>query len=308
MSIVALKRKSVIQYGSKRSGKPTDKNWIYPGPYGVPESLASDMFQRSAEAGPNAGFSLEGPYRNIGRVGSNNLFSRSATPFRGIYPKGNGGHGGRYPTSVSLNITPVLTGVTDQTQYVKPPVLSNRGMLARRFRWIANGSYPVNWVQPNYTGNQTDSASQGVYIQNKSAANDCHVDVNNSEKYEGHIVSCQASQQCQTPNAPIVFNNEMIATKGYKMYNIRKQPRLPIRRNVSAYAPYTKTLHEPQTSSQHTLHIQRKCVAPNEAQKPYPYAVSTGTGILQGGISVNPGNSCGTTAANTAANARIPKD
>ena len=300
MSLVAFKRKSVIRHGTNRSGKPTDKNWIYQGPYGRPGSLASDIFQRSAHAGANAGFSLEGVYRNKGRVGSNNLFSRSATPFRGVYPKGNGGTGGQYPTRVSLNIMPVITRVADQTQYVKPPVLSTRGMLARRFRWIANGSYPNNVVQPNYTGNLTDSASQGVYIQQKSAANDCQVDVNNTEKYEGHIISCQASQQCDMSSAVLPFNNEMVVTKGYKMWNIRKQPRQPIRRSVSAYAPYTKTLHEPQTSSQQTLRIQRKCANPTAAQKAYPHAVSTGTGILQGGISVNPGNSCGTTAATNA--------
>ena len=304
MSLVAFKRKSVIRHGTNRSGKPTDKNWIYQGPYGTPDSLASDMFVRSAHAGPNAGFSLVGPYRNIGRVGSNNLFSRSATPFRGVYPKGNGGTGGRYPTSVSLNIMPVITGVADQTQYVKPPVLSTRGMLARRFRWIANGSYPNNVVQPNYTGNLVDSASQGVYVHQKSAANDCQVDVNDSAKYVGHIVNCQASQQCQ-PDASFEFNNEMVVTKGYKMWNVRKQPRAPIRRSVSAYAPYTKTLHEPITSAQQTLRIQRKCANPTAAQKAYPHAVSTGTGILQGGIRVNPGNSCGTAAAN---NARLQVD
>jgi len=298
MSLVAFKRKSVIQYGTNRSGKPTNKNWIYQGPYGSANSLASNMFIQSVNAGLNAGFSIEGPYRNIGRVGSNNLFSKSATPFRGIYPKGNGGTCGQYPTSVSLNIMPVITGVADQTQYVKPSVLSNRGMLERRYRWIANGTYPNNVVQPNYTGNQTDSASQGVYIQQKSAGNDCYVDVNDAAKYDGYISTCQASQQCE-PDYGFVFNNEMLVTKGYKMWNIRKQPRRPIRRNISAYAPYTKTLHEPQTSSQHTLHIQRKCANPTAKQKAYPHAVSTGTGILQGGISVNPGNSCGTTSTRT---------
>lgn len=297
MSIVAFKKKSVIRYGTKRSGIPTTKNWIYPGPYGTPATVASNMFIHSADAGANAGFSLQGPYRNRGRVGSNNLFSRSATPFRGVYPKGNGGTNSQYPTSVSLNITPVLTGVTDQTQYVKPSVLSTYGMLARRYRWINNGSYPVNWVQPNYTGNQTDSASQGVYLSQKSAANDCHVDVNNSAKYEGHTITCQASQQCQVSQFVNTFSPEMIVTKGYKMWNVRKQPRPPIRRSVSAYAPYTKSLHVPQTSSQHTLHIQRKCANPRPDQKPFPYAVSSGTGILQGGIRVNPGNSCNTTAA-----------
>ena len=302
MSIVAFKKKSVIRHGSKRSGIPTNTNWVYPGPYGTHNTLASNIFQNSINAGANSGFSLQGPYRNKGRVGSNNLFSRSATPFRGVYPKGNGGFKGQYTTSVSLNITPVLTGVTDQTQYVKPSVLSTYGLLARKYRWIKNGSYPNSVVQPNYTGNLTDTASQGVYISQKSAANDCHIDVNNTAKYEGHVVTCGASEQCQ-PSISIsefqtnYYSPEMLVTKGYKMWNIRKQPRQPIRRSVSAYAPYTKSLYEPQSSSQHTLHIQQKCANPRPDQKPFPYAVSTGTGILQGGISVNPGNSCGTTTS-----------
>lgn len=304
MSLNTFKRKSVIKHGSRRSGKPTEQNWIYQGPYGLPTTLASKLYQESADAPkPNAGFSLEGSHRNIGRVGQNNLFSRSATPFRGVYPKGNGGYGGQYKTNVSLNITPVLTGVTEQAPYVKPPVLSNRGMLKRRYRWIDNGRYPNNWVQPNYTGNQVESASQGLYIHDKSASNDCYVGVNDTATYEGYIKTCQASEQCQSAaeyrKAAFFFTPEMVVTKGYKMWNVRKQPKPAITRSMSGYGTYTKTLDEPQTASQHTLHIQRKCTDPKPSQKPYPYAVSNGTGVLQGGIRVNPASSCGTTAAVT---------
>ena len=34
MSIVAFKKKSVIQYGSKRSGKPPGGYWLPQGPFG----------------------------------------------------------------------------------------------------------------------------------------------------------------------------------------------------------------------------------------------------------------------------------
>jgi len=185
---------------------------------------------------------------------------------------------------------------------IATPVLSYRGMIARRYRWINNGKYPNNWVQPNYTGNQTDSASQGVYLQKKSAANDCYVDVNNVAMYEDNIKTCAASEQCVSASdfkLINVFSPEMVVTKGYKMWNMRKQPKPSVARSMSAYGTYTKNLYEPQTSSQHTLHIQRKCAYPTPAQKPYPYATPSGTGILQGGIRVNPGNSCGTTAATT---------
>ena len=61
-------------------------------------------------------------------------------------------------------------------------------------------------------------------------------------------------------------------------------------------APYTKELRQPEDSSTRTLRIQRRCTDPFPYQKPFPYAVQTGTGILTGGISMtsvgNPG-SCG---------------
>jgi hypothetical protein len=43
------------------------------------------------------------------------------------------------------------------------------------------------------------------------------------------------------------------------------------------------------------LRIQRKCQNPVGFQKPFPYAVQTGTGILTGGINVNNvGSACNT--------------
>jgi hypothetical protein len=62
-------------------------------------------------------------------------------------------------------------------------------------------------------------------------------------------------------------------------------------------APYTKFTNNPLDSSTRTLQIQRKCQDPTGALKPFPYAVSTGTGIQSGGIgNVNVGNSCGTSS------------
>jgi hypothetical protein len=176
-------------------------------------------------------------------------FSQSYTPYRGAYPRGWGGIRGRYPSgpdNVVLNIQPVLSKVADSTSYVKPSVLSNRGMLARRFRWINSGQYPSYWVQPDYTGNQSDSASQGVYTHTKSAQSDCVVDTNDVAKYVGNI-KFGGSSGCETTPA-----------RGYT-FNIQQ-----------SNAPYTKFLHVPQTSSQHTLRIQRKCVRPLNYQKPYP--------------------------------------
>jgi len=296
MSLATFKKKSINSASSatKISGKLTNNYWIYQGPYGRKGNLPSTIFNASL-VGPdgivggnyynasNAGFSITGSYRNIGGVGQSMRFSKSATPYRGKYPKGWGGTRGRYPdgpNQVSLNITPVITGVAVQNAIVKPPVLSTKGMLERRFRWINSGQYPNYWVQPDYTGNQTDSASQGLYIHNKAAGNYCHYDVNNTETYVNYFVRCGATG-CQTTPA-----------RGYTM-NIQQ-----------ANAPYTKTLHQPKDASDYTLRIQRRCQDPVGFQKPFPYAVQTGTGVLKGGINVsNVANAC-----NTSNSVVIPPD
>ena len=38
--------------------------------------------------------------------------------------------------------------------------------------------------------------------------------------------------------------------------------------------PYTKELRQPETSSQHTLRIQRRCTDPFVYQRPFPYATN----------------------------------
>ena len=287
MSLATFKKKSInsVSSATKRSGKPTNEYWIYQGPYGRKGNLPSTIFNASL-VGPNgqvggnaynasnAGFSINGANRNIGSVGSDMKFSRSRTPFRGIYPKGWGGTNGRYPdgpNNVSLSVYPQTSGTQLQSAIVKPSVLSTKGMLARRFRWINAGQYPSNWVQPIYTGNQTDTASQGLYIQNKAAANYCWYDVNDSALYVNYQKTC-GSTGCQTTPA-----------RGYTM-NLQ-----------TANAAYTKTLHQPKDASDYTLRIQRKCQNPVGFQKPFPYAVQTGTGILTGGINVsNVGSACNT--------------
>lgn len=248
MSIVAFKKKSVIQYGSNRSGKPPGGYWLSQGPFGpnnVTESLSNSTY------GPK-GFSINGGRRNVGYIGKSYQMSKSGTPYRGLHPCwGSGGSCGTYKKSLPLfNVNEVIV-LGDQYQYIKPSVLSTRGMLRKKYKWAYNGQYPNNWVQPNYTGNQVDSASQGVYIQTIAAANDCINDVNNSAKYEGHRISCGPTL-CQTSTAKFKYND------------------------MASNAPYTKTLMQPLTSSQQTLRIQRKCANPIGALKPFPFAVNGG--------------------------------
>jgi len=286
MSLATFKKKSINSNSSatKISGKPTDNFWIYQGPYGRKGNLPSTIFLEAiqnlygGEGGYNqaynAGFSINGPHSFHDYIGHNMKFSKSGTPFRGQYPMGNGGTGGRYPSNpdtIVYNMPDVRAEIEGNDSYVRPSVLSNKGMLERRYRWINSGQYPNYWVQPIYTGNQTETSSQGLYLQSKSAANDCYYDVNNTQQYVDYFVRC-GSTGCQTTPA-----------RGYKM--VIQQ----------ANAPYTKTIHRPKDSSAYTLRIQQQCQNPTGPQKPFPYRVQTGTGVLRGGINVsNVASACNT--------------
>jgi hypothetical protein len=264
MSLATFKKKSINgqRSATKISGKPPGGIWLSQGPWG------KKKLQLSAN---NEGFSINGGHRNVGYVGKSYAMSKNGTPMHGQYPYGHGGIGGHYdqPTPV-YNVNRVYTLGT-QAYYIKPSTLSTKGMLEKKYRWINNGQYPNNWVQPNYTGNLTDTASQGNYIQTLAAANTCVIDVNNPEKYIGNVNKCGPTL-CKTSTAKFKFND------------------------MARNAPYTKFLNNSQDSSTQTLQIQRKCQNPAPHQKPFPYAKSAGTGIQGGGTgNVNVGNSCGTT-------------
>ena len=279
MSLATFKKKSINRYSSatKRSGKPPGGYWLPQGPFGLTNSLNSVLLADALTHYGPVGFSLQGGHRSIS-VGKDMKFSQQGTRFRGVHPMGNGGHGGQYyQAEPLLNAGPGIIMVKgNQQQFIKPSTLSTKGMIAKRFRWIASGQYPNNWVQPNYTGNQVDSASQGLYIQNLSAAADCVVDTNDVQKYVGNVKTC-GSMGCNSTPA-----------RGYTM-GLQQ-----------ANAAYTKFLHIPQDSSQRTLRIQRRCIDQKPEQKPFPYAVQTGTGILAGGITVTSvGSACNTSVIYT---------
>ena len=273
MSIVTLKRKSVIQYGSKRSGKPHVGYWLPQGPFGH----STKMLEQSIQNQEPAGFSLNGAHRNVGYIGKESKFSKNGTPFRGVHPMGSGGLFGTYATPEPIyNANRVIVEGT-QYQYVKPTVLTTYGMLEKKYKWRHSGQYPNNWVQPVNTGNLIDSTSQGKYIHDKTVENMCVSDINNPEKYEGYI-------KCNNLNSNKIFWKKCHKSISRSTYD-----------NIANNGQYTKQLYQPNPSSVHTLQIQRKCAYPTGAQKPFPFAVQTGTGILTGGTRVtNVGSSCGT--------------
>jgi hypothetical protein len=305
MSLTAFKRKSVINYGSRRSGIAPGGVWLSQGPFGT----AKTALQIAIDNPGLVGFSINGGHRNIGGVGKDMKMSKSGTPFRGNYPIGWGGGNGTFlegqgyggtlnsmggskyqsfkwvgPWGGVISNDPkwgaaqpllnaqVVNTMGTQYLYVKPSVLSQKGMLQKKIRWAYNGQYPNYWVQPNYTGNQTESASQWLYIQNKAAANTCNLKVNNVGDYENYFVGCGPTL-CTPGRSTAMFR-----------YN-----------DMAKNAPYTKKLYQPVSYSQYNTYITRGCNNPVGKQKPFPYAVSTGSSYAAAGTSITSfGTGCNT--------------
>lgn len=293
MSLTTFKRKSVINHGSKRSGLPPGGFWLPQGPFGHSTAVLKEAIQQYGASG----FSLNGGHRNVGGVGRDMKMSQSGTPFRGLYPVGFGGTHGTYPSATLVGsmtsdgiqstgavpnehsklapVMPVLNARQVDTRgtqylYVKPSVLSTYGMLDKKYRWARYGTYPNYWVQPNYTGNLTDNASQQVYIQKKASSNTCRLKVNDEATYVGNESKCGPTL-CKRSTAKFTYDNMV--------------------RN----APYTKTLYQPVSYTQYQLHLTRGCTNPVGHQKPFPFAVTTGTSLSASGTSIRSvASGCGT--------------
>jgi hypothetical protein len=281
MSLTAFKKKSVINYGSKRSGIQPGGVWLPQGPFGA----ATTALKESIKTYGQAGFSINGGRRNVGGIGRDMKMSKSGTPYRGTQPIGWGGTYGKYPSAILVGnstqkttgavansnmavVEPVLNSRIADTMgsqyiYIKPSTLSTKGMLEKKYRWINNGQYPNYWVQPNYTGNQTDTASQWLYIQNKAAANVCNLKVNNIGTYVDNI----------KPTGPTLCTPGT-STAGFK-YN-----------DMARNGPYTKTLYQPVSYAQYNLYVTRGCNNPIGPQKPFPFATVGGTSYSASGTSI----------------------
>jgi hypothetical protein len=266
MSLTAFKRKSVIEYGSKRSAKSPGGYWLPQGPFGA----GTKGLQIAIKNYGPVGFSLNGTHRNVGGVGKSYAMSKSGTPYRGIHAIGWGGHRGRYVRAEPLLNSQEVDTLGQQYLFVKQSVLSTKGMLEKKYRWAYTGKYPNYWVQPIYTGNQTDTKSQGLYVQNLASANTCNLKVNSVGLYEGHIVN-SGPTLCGTSTALFTYND------------------------MARNGPYTKILHQPVSYAQYNLYIARGCNNPQGPQKPFPYAVNTGSVYAAAGTSITSfGSACNT--------------
>lgn len=135
MSIATLKKKTGAVY-SKNHTTSRGPGLFWKGPYNNPNIYGKE------------GFSLNGPYRNVGYIGSESKFSKAFTPFKGVNPVGNGGTNGTYKTGhISYNVTPFVNIMGEQHKYNKSSVISTYGMLRERFKWAYSGEFPMDIIK-----------------------------------------------------------------------------------------------------------------------------------------------------------------
>jgi hypothetical protein len=182
--------------------------------------------------------------------------SKNGTPFYGQSAKGHGGHLGKYVQNNEVLNLPISRTITQgkQFEFIKQSVLSNKGMIEKKYKWINNGQYPNYWVQPVYsTGPQDQNSSQQVYIDNKAAASITVNDTNRPDLYVGHIIR----------GGPFGCEKTPARHKSFA--------------SISSNIGYSKTLGIPIISSQRTQQIQRKCAYPTGNLKPFPFASNGGS-------------------------------
>ena len=252
MSLATFKKKSVTLYGTNISGRPVYSYFIPKGPYGRPTSVPSVMLVQAYQHKAVSGFSLNGTHR------FSPIFTQSiGTPYKGQFAKGNGGTNGKYYNAPILNVnlfTAKAGGL--QNEYNKTSTGGTYALLRRKYKYLYSGQYPNYWVQPNYgSSNLSDNTSQGMYVQKLTATYSRYIDTNEEIKFIDYKNNCNQT----------VCNTKLL--------------------NNSNTLHYTKFLHVPQTSGQHTTRIQRKCVRPLNYQKPYPGP--TNGDACNGSIEVN---------------------
>ena len=185
MSSATLLKKTRAKFNV--SGRSSNAKMGLHGPYG-----------RGAFASKRGGgFSLNGPYRNRGRVGSNSLFSpiRSQNLVQVSTNKGNvsvrkgwGGLNGQYingtPNKYPVNTPPVPNTpcCDDVSKISKPTVLTTKGMLAYKNKWKKTstkyGNQPDqiqtiynNWVKEGTSNNYNMTRSSGQHTQKLAIIN-----------------------------------------------------------------------------------------------------------------------------------------
>ena len=224
MSIHTLKRKTVNRLNL--SGRSPEQTWMVQGPYG---NLTPSFVKASG------GFSLNGGFRNVGSVGPTNLGkSVTRTPFRGPEPMGHGTCCGTYKREIHNS----GSCSANNNNYIKPSVLSTKGMIDKRYKWFSsNMTNGKGWVvKPD--DNYPINSSQGLYIEQVKNESALH----KTSKLVDGIPTAESIGNC---------NNRSMNFIGTK--------KIPC-------ASYTKTVPVTITSGENIPYRQRNCLAQTGAQ------------------------------------------
>ena len=277
MSIVTMKRKtaaSVPRGGRPISGRHPGGLWVLKQP-----SCCSGADEEEEVAAGIEGFSLNGGQRNITNAQERKM-SSIRTPYKGVHAIGHGGSGGKYshgPDSTVMAITPANVSVNgNQHEIIKPSTLSTFGLLKHKYPQIYSGAtYPRLWVKPMYTGWQTNTSSQGVYLYKLARSRagcdgltTAAVDVANMTSGSINVLLSRADENGNGNG------NGASSTMKREFGTATECP-------VGFYA---KKLHKPDDYSTYLQQRNRACLFPTTPV--FPPAVQSGTGILRGGITV----------------------
>jgi hypothetical protein len=140
-------------------------------------------------------FSINGTARNQGYIGQTSL-SRTFihTPYKGPTAKGNGGCCGKYDSSTDIPASEICC-LEDNT-VVKSSVLSTRGMLATKHRWITR-PYPHTSTKPDYNRNINDQGDYVTRLVKKTVTNIQKIDEDGNILCPQVLPKTQA--KCTTP-------------------------------------------------------------------------------------------------------------
>lgn len=161
MSLATLKKRTKTTYrrlSGVASAGGFNVNRTSPGNSGVHFNATTD----------GGGFSINGPHRNIGRVGQSMAMSKTHQTHKGVFIPGSGpgtgvhsqqkGFGGKLGAYITA--PPATTTCCDKPQYSHPSVMNSRGLLTLKKEKYTH----QNWVQPD--NNHSDHTQSG-YIEHK---------------------------------------------------------------------------------------------------------------------------------------------
>jgi hypothetical protein len=210
------------------------------------------------------GFSLNGKYRNIGRVGKNSLQSIGGSNMKSGTTNWNGSGGccGGY----EINPSPNNQCCLDDSNTVKPSTLNTRGMLANRFRWTKRNIPASNFTDNGARQAPDNNQIQEIYNNWVSGENGNYNIKKSSQQYTENLAATLAYKNRNlnkdSGKVNCALDNNGKCSKGHHIGGKYKPAK-----------PYAKLLNFTGTSSRAIdgAIAKRASLFPKGYDKPFPY-------------------------------------